>query len=128
MTAGDVWCDVCRRVIEDGRQVRGEVPDSSAVYVYDLGFDGRRFVTACSKEHLTVLRERYDRRPFVDEELWVGKIARVLDENHDALRVDRLAEATGLTVPQVERALEWQNARFARWWNQQCGVPAALSL
>ncbi|MFI9081946.1 hypothetical protein ACIGW8_36840 [Streptomyces sioyaensis] len=57
-------------MIEDSRQVLGEVADSSAVYVYDLGFDGRRFVTACSQEHLAVLRERYRRRPFVVEELW----------------------------------------------------------
>jgi hypothetical protein len=95
------------------------VPDSSAVYVYDLGYDGRRFVTACSEEHLIVLRERYGRRPFVEEELWVGKIARVLEEHSGGLRIDRLAEAAGLTVPQVERALEWQNERFARWGDQQ---------
>lgn len=118
MTASDVSCDVCQQAIEDGRQVRAAVPDSSAVYVYDLGNDGQRFVTACSQEHLAVLRERYARRPFVAEELWVGKIARVLDEHADGLRIDRLAEAAGLTVRQVEKALQWQNQRFAQWCQQ----------
>ncbi|ORT53969.1 hypothetical protein [Streptomyces sp. CB03238] len=91
------------------------MPDSSAVYVYDMGYDGRRFLTACSPEHLTVLCQRYGGRPFVEEELWVGKIARVFDEHPEELRIDHLAEATGLTVPQVRRALEWQNERFALW-------------
>ncbi|MFE6686043.1 hypothetical protein ACFVFQ_06135 [Streptomyces sp. NPDC057743] len=96
--------------------MRTAVPDSSAVYVYDLGNDGRRSVTACSEDHLTVLRERYARRPFIEEELWVGKIARVLDEHPDGLGIDRPAGAVGLTVRQVEQALAWQSARF----DQQC--------
>ncbi|MEU5093101.1 hypothetical protein [Streptomyces sp. NPDC021356] len=48
------------------------------------------------------------------EELRVGKIARVLVEHPSGLRNDALAQATALTVPQAERAPEWQNTRSAR--------------
>jgi hypothetical protein len=98
--------------------MRAAVADSSAVYVYDLGNDGQRFVTACSQEHLDVLRQRYAHRPFVEEELWIGKIARVLDEHPGGLRLDLLAEAAGLTAGRVEQALQWQNRRAAQWGQQ----------
>ncbi|UQA97104.1 hypothetical protein K9S39_39235 [Streptomyces halobius] len=45
----------------------------------------------------------------------MGKIARVFDDHPDGLGINRIAEAAGLTVPQVERALAWQSERFAAW-------------
>lgn len=98
--------------------MRYAVPDSSAVSVHDLAHDGLRLVTACSQKHLDVLRQRYARRPFIEEELWIGKIARVLDKYPDGLRTDRLAEAAGLTAGQLELALQWLNRRASQRWQQ----------
>ena len=111
-------CDVCQQAIAEGRRMRYAVPDSSAVSVHDLAHDGLRLVTACSQEHLDVLRQRYARRPFIEEELWIGKIARVLDKYPDGLRTDRLAEAAGLTAGQLELALQWLNRRASQRWQQ----------
>ncbi|MFI7389306.1 hypothetical protein [Streptomyces tendae] len=109
---------MCGQAIVEGRRMRYAVPDSSAVSVHDLAHDGLRLVTACSQEHLDVLRQRYARRPFIEEELWIGKIARLLDKYPDGHRIDRLAEAAGLTVGQVEQALQWLNRRASQWCRQ----------
>lgn len=119
MAKKDVWCDACRQPITSGCPLREIVRDSSAIYVYDLGFDGWRQVTACSPEHLAALCEWFGQRPFVEEELCVNKIARVLDER-PGLKFESLPEAAGLAASQVERAIAWQNERFDRWWDQQC--------
>ncbi len=91
------------------------VRDSSAIHIDTPAFDGRRFVTACSSGHLLELQEQYRQRPFVDEELWVGKLARAMDGCPDGLNPRTLAEATGLTAQQVEAAITWQNERFRCW-------------
>lgn len=46
--------------------------------------------------------EQYRARPFVEPELWAGKIARALAERPGLSPVE-LAEETGLTPEEVER-------------------------
>ncbi|MGW5666262.1 hypothetical protein ACWEWG_40710 [Streptomyces sp. NPDC003758] len=72
-------CDLCGAVIPaDSIDWSALVPDSSAIHTVESNFDGRRMLVACSQEHLEELIEQYKHRPFVDVELWAGKIARVL--------------------------------------------------
>ncbi|MGG8710478.1 hypothetical protein ACQ88U_37790 [Streptomyces lividans] len=67
-------CDVCQQAIAEGR--RNAVCGAGLVGGLAMTWhDGLRLVTACSQEHLDVLRQRYARRPFIEEELWIGKIA-----------------------------------------------------
>ncbi|NUK86153.1 hypothetical protein [Streptomyces lunaelactis] len=44
----------------------------------------------CSREHLAELVEQHKRRPFVDAELWAGKIARVKDQHPDGRSAEAL--------------------------------------
>ncbi|MCQ4079726.1 hypothetical protein NGB36_03730 [Streptomyces sp. RB6PN25] len=108
-------CDLCGAVICNDAQVYALVPDSSAIHSVDARLDGVRMVTACSPDHLAELQENYRLRPFVDEELWVGKIARALNEHAAGLTLERLAEMTRLSLVQIDRAVVWQNQRFRQW-------------
>ncbi|MEV7122199.1 winged helix-turn-helix domain-containing protein [Kitasatospora griseola] len=56
----------------------------------------------CSREHGRQMVEQYRARPFVEPELWAGKIARALAERPGLSPVE-LAEETGLTPEEVER-------------------------
>lgn len=47
--------------------------------------DGKRMVVGCTEEHLAELVEQYKHRPFVEPQLWAGKIARALQKT--SLRV-----------------------------------------
>ncbi|MGP3980086.1 hypothetical protein [Streptomyces sp. KR80] len=51
-------------------------------------------------------------RPFVDAELWAGKIARVLQEHPDGFSEEELVEETGLDLGQIEAGVMWQNIEF----------------
>jgi hypothetical protein len=108
-------CDLCGVTIANGSEVYDLVPDSSVIHAQDPTLDGKRFLTACSPDHLEELREQYRRRPFVNEELWAGKILRALEQHPEGLDQDRLLEATGLNPLQIERAVAWQNERYRRW-------------
>ncbi|MER5438170.1 hypothetical protein [Streptomyces sp. NPDC002790] len=105
-------CDLCGVVIADGGEVYGLVPDSSAVHAGRRGQDGLRLVCACSPGHLELLDEQYRQRPFVGEELWAGRIVRVMD-GHPGGELSRgqLAYPAGLLPGQIAMAVAWFNAR-----------------
>jgi hypothetical protein len=104
-------CDLCARTFPADEAVRGCVPDSSSVHPTQDWFDGLRRVTACGEAHLGVIREAYARRPFVEEELWAAKIARVMMSGPPVVTMVRLACRTGLHEPDIRRALAWHNER-----------------
>ena len=107
-------CDLCGTVVSDETELYGLVPDSSAVHAHEAKFDGKRMIVACSPEHLAELREQYRRRPFVDEELWAGKIVRAV-RAHPGISAEELTEETGLAPDRIERAVAWQNAQSLEW-------------
>lgn len=72
-------------------------------------------VVGCTKEHLADLVEQYKRRPFIEAELWAGKIARALQKYEGRINEEDLAEETGLTPDQIEAGVTWQNIEFLRW-------------
>ncbi|MFE8955217.1 hypothetical protein [Streptomyces althioticus] len=94
--------------------MRGHVADSSAVHPDDPLHDGLRRVTACCRAHLELIRTAYRRRPFVQEELWAGKIGRVLTAGPPVLGMTELACRTGLDEPDIRRAIAWHNERRRR--------------
>ncbi|GAA2355087.1 hypothetical protein [Nonomuraea africana] len=106
-------CGWCGMAIQDGTEVHGVVPDSSVTHASDPACDGQRFLTTCSREHLAALQEHYRRRPFIEEELWAGKIARALDRS-EALTAEQLEEVTGLRREQIERCVAWLEAQVYR--------------
>jgi hypothetical protein len=107
-------CDFCGATISHGSELYALVPDSSAINARDPELDGKRFLTACSRDHLAELQEKYLRKPYVIEELWTGKISRAIQDHPFGLSLKQLAEVTGLSVPQIERAEAWQNQRKRR--------------
>ncbi|MFE1856395.1 hypothetical protein [Streptomyces sp. NPDC059489] len=90
------------------------VPDSSAIYWHDPKMDGRRMVMTCSVEHLEQLVEEYRRRPFVDAELWAGKMARAMFWHSGEVSEDELFAETGLSPEQIEQAVTWHNLEVER--------------
>ncbi|WP_214317803.1 hypothetical protein [Nonomuraea sediminis] len=75
---------------------------------------GDRLPNACSKEHLAALYDHYRRRPFVQEELWAGRIARALENTTGELTAKDLTDATGLNLEQIERCRAWLEAQLYR--------------
>ncbi|GAA2698800.1 hypothetical protein [Nonomuraea recticatena] len=110
---GPQLCGWCGMAIHDGMEVHGMARDSSVTHASDPARDGQRFLTSCSREHLAALQEHYRHRPFVDEELWAGKMARALDRS-EALTVEQLEEVTGLSREQIERCVAWLEAQVYR--------------
>jgi len=105
-------CDFCGTVITDQTELHTLVPDSSAVHASAPNFDGQRLLTSCTDDHMQRLVERYGARPFVDEELWAGKILRAVAGNPGKYIDDPfLAKETGLTVAQIHAAITWHNER-----------------
>ncbi|QRP46964.1 hypothetical protein [Amycolatopsis sp. FDAARGOS 1241] len=63
-------------------------------------------------EHLHHLVRRYRARPFVDAELWAGKVVRAVRASTSRrLDDDALVELTGLTVEQIHAGIEWHTDR-----------------
>ncbi|MFI5615793.1 hypothetical protein [Amycolatopsis sp. NPDC051903] len=88
------------------------VPDSSAIHAHDANFDGVRMVSGCTDEHLQQLVKQYRKRPFVDAELWAGKVQRaVLANTTRRIDDDALVEMTGLAVEQIHAGIDWHNDR-----------------
>ncbi|MFF3910321.1 hypothetical protein ACFYZJ_31225 [Streptomyces sp. NPDC001848] len=81
-------------------------------------YDGKRMLVGCSREHLEELVEQYKRRPFLDAELWAGKIARVLRRHPEGISEEDLARESGLTHEQIQRGVMWQNTEAQRWLEQ----------
>lgn len=88
--------------------------DSSAIHTVESKYDGKRLRVRCSREHLAELAEQYKRRPFVDAELWAGKIARVLRQHPESISIRESA----LTHEQIQRGVMWQNMEAQRWLGQ----------
>ncbi|MGW1617426.1 hypothetical protein ACWCQZ_50820 [Streptomyces sp. NPDC002285] len=93
------------------------VPDSSSITV-DPKFDGTRLIVCCSRQHLAELTEQYKHRPFVDAELWQGKIARAIQHHPDGISPETLAEETGLNLQQIEAGVTWRTIDFQHWHQQ----------
>lgn len=104
-------CDLCGSTFPAEETARCWVPDSSAVRAGREWFDGLRLLTACGADHLTELRDRYRRRPFVQEELWAAKIDQVLSTGAATTTLEQLACRTGLHLPEIRRAVAWRNNR-----------------
>ncbi|MFI6567492.1 hypothetical protein [Streptomyces sp. NPDC050534] len=102
-------CDLCGQVFPEQEAVLCHVADSSAAGPGHDRSDGLRRLTACSEAHLETLRERYLKRPYVEEELWAAKIDRVLTHGPSALPLEQLACRTGLHAPEIRRAVAWHN-------------------
>lgn len=107
-------CDHCGAVVDDETALYSLAPDSSKVHPTNPRLDGKRLVVACSAEHLAKLHAEYDVRPWIDEELWAGKIHRALEAAGGELKPDRLSAATGLTAEQLQRAVAWHNEQIAK--------------
>src|SRR3954454_14839941 len=88
-------CDACHTVIDDGSELYALVPDSSVTHPHDPAQDGTRVIAACSRPHLQTLRQRCVQRPFIDEELWAGKIRRFLHHHPGhTFTLEELAQGT----------------------------------
>ncbi|MFB6437084.1 hypothetical protein ACFCVY_09905 [Streptomyces sp. NPDC056411] len=105
-------CDLCGGFIPSDLQIFSLVPDSSVIHPDDPGQDGQRLLAACSPEHLAELQQQYRQRPYVNEELWSGKIARALRAHPEGLDEEQLVHATGLNFIQIEHTLSWESERF----------------
>ncbi|WP_431682408.1 hypothetical protein [Kitasatospora sp. KL5] len=117
-------CDVCGAVLADGEELYALVPDSSAVHAFEPDFDGKRVLTACGVDHLAEIVDQYRRRPFVPEEQWAGKICRALEQTGEPLTPEELAAISGLSQEQVDRGVDWHNARaraLQRRWDGPAG-------
>ncbi|OEJ21453.1 hypothetical protein AR457_37250 [Streptomyces agglomeratus] len=108
-------CDLCGVVISDSTEVYSLVRDSSAIHAHDSQFDGKRMIVACSPEHLDELIRQFKRRPFVEDDLWAGKIARVMQQHPEGISVEALAEEASLNVAEVGAGVRWHNREFLRW-------------
>jgi hypothetical protein len=108
-------CDLCGTVVSDSTECYALVPDSSSIHAVDPKFDGKRMIVGCSREHLAELVEQYKQRPFVDAELWAGKIGRAIEAHGGRISPEELAEETGLTEAQIELGVLWQNLGALRW-------------
>lgn len=101
-------------MVDDETALYSLAPDSSKVHPTNPRLDGKRLVVACGAEHLAELHANYAARPWIDEELWAGKIHRALEAAGGELKPDRLSAATGLTDEQLQRAAAWENQRIAK--------------
>lgn len=108
-------CDLCGTVVADNTELYAVVPDSSVVHAVDPRLDGKRMVVGCSREHLAELVEQYKGRPFIDAELWAGKIGRAIEARGGKVTPEKLTEETGLTEAQIELGMLWQNLGALRW-------------
>jgi hypothetical protein len=112
-------CDLCGAVIPSGSlDWYALVRDSSAIHAVESKYDGKRVLVGCSREHLGELAAQYERCPFVDAELWAGKIARALRRHPKGGSEEELARESGLTHEQIQRGVMWQNTEAQRWLEQ----------
>ncbi|MFD5015360.1 hypothetical protein [Streptomyces chartreusis] len=110
-------CDLCGAVTCDGARWSAVVPDSSSITVNPES-DGKRLIVGCSRQHLAELAEQYKHRPFIDAELWQGKIARAMRQHPDGVSPETLAEETGLSLQQIEAGVTWRSIDFQHWHQQ----------
>ncbi|MFF7656772.1 hypothetical protein ACFZCY_44460 [Streptomyces sp. NPDC007983] len=89
-------------MISDQSEIYAVVRDSSVIHSHNPRLDGKRWLTAGSREHMAELVEQYEQRPFVDAELWAGKIGRAIEDHGGKISPEVLAEDTGLAQDQIE--------------------------
>ena len=68
-------CAVCGLRSAPGNVHGALLPDATVIDPQGRGRDGRRYVTACGREHLQLLIDRA-RRDWVAEQLWFGLLCR----------------------------------------------------
>jgi hypothetical protein len=104
------WCG--RRITRHAEQY-AVLWDSSAIHPTEAGMDGRRLVAACGAEHVATLRATA--RPWVDEELWAGRLARAERGRHGRPESTHvLARRAGITIEQMQRAQAWRRGHSVR--------------
>ncbi|MGW2090277.1 hypothetical protein [Streptomyces sp. NPDC001880] len=108
-------CDLCGAVVADNTEWYAVVPDSSVVHAVDPRLDGKRMVVGCSREHLAELVGQYKHRPFIDAELWAGKISRAIEAHGGRISPEELTKEIGLTEAQIDLGMMWQNLGAVRW-------------
>ncbi|KUN89898.1 hypothetical protein AQJ66_02185 [Streptomyces bungoensis] len=64
---------------------------------------------------MDALVDVYRQRPFVDAELWAGKIGRAIEAHRGRISPKELAKETGLTQEQIELGESWQSLDALRW-------------
>jgi hypothetical protein len=102
-----VRCELCGREIQAGSVFTDTVQDSAYLDDKDARRDGTRPLVACSLDHLKVLRRQYLQRRFQIEELWARKVTRAMLNDPEGVTAQRLEQETGLTLPQIDRAVQW---------------------
>jgi hypothetical protein len=106
-TTDHTTCGWCRRRIARHQEQFAVLWDSSAIHPTEAGMDGRRLVAACGAEHVAMLRATA--RPWIDEELWAGRLARAERGRHGRPEPRHaLARRAGITIEQMQRALAWR--------------------
>ncbi|MER6067999.1 hypothetical protein ABT187_03880 [Streptomyces sp. NPDC001817] len=110
-------CDGCGRMMELGSLYEGDAPllgtfpDSSACMSSAPANDGKRMVMVCSYTRMDEVAERFRQRPFVEEELWAGKIFRAVEAAGRALDPREPERRTGLAPWQILAAATGPTAR-----------------
>jgi hypothetical protein len=104
-----IACSWCGARITRHQEQYAVLWDSSAIHPTEAGMDGRRLLAACGSEHVRLLRA--SARPWVDEELWAGRLARAERGGHGRpTSTHALAHRAGISVEQMQRALAWRRA------------------
>ncbi|GGV26397.1 hypothetical protein GCM10010260_78420 [Streptomyces filipinensis] len=83
-------CDLGGEAISGQAEVHALVPDSSVIHGHDPKLDGKRWLTACSREHSDAL------------------IGRAIEAHRGRIDPEELAKETGLTQEQIEPGESWQ--------------------
>jgi hypothetical protein len=111
-------CDLCGREVRAGSAFTDRVLDSAYLDDKDARQDGTRPLFACSLDHLKVLRRQYLQRRFQVEELWARKVTRAIQNHPEGVTAEQLTQETGLTLPQIDRAVQWRRNTRLRMTEQ----------
>ena len=105
-------CAVCGLRSAPGNVHGALLPDATVIDPQGRGRDGRRYVTACGREHLQLLIDRA-RRDWVAEQLWFGLLCRAsIPAGMRGVPVAELGWPAGLSPDHLLRAVDW-NTRSA---------------
>jgi hypothetical protein len=106
-------CGWCGRRIRRHEEQYAVLWDSAAIHPTEAEIDGRRLIAACGAEH--VATPRAAARPWVDEELWAGRLARAERGRHGRPESTHvLARRAGITIEQMQRALAGRQGHTRR--------------
>ncbi|MFB7509759.1 hypothetical protein ACFC0P_41295, partial [Streptomyces broussonetiae] len=102
--------------------------DSPSNHAFNPNLDAKRLIVGCPREHLAELVEQDKQRPFVDAELWAGKIYRASEAHGGRISPEELAYETGLAEGQIRLGVLWQNLGaqgWHRWFGKGDGPESA---